>query len=108
MMRDNIARAIKTGKQAIPTPEKRGEWVTHSLNEIILGLELAAYTLEHIDDIIIEEEELKALRPLIREFLTNEGYEPCERLVGQVLKHLEGYWDKFDRQAWEAALVDLE
>ena len=78
------------------------------MNEIVLGLELARYTFEHIEGITTEEDELKALRPHIARWLKEENYEFSEQIVDRTLEGLRGYWDKFDMKAWEAALDSLE
>lgn len=103
-VRDCVQEAIKSGKETL----KRGElcpWAMDHLNEIILGLELAKYTLEHLESITTEKDELKALRPHIEEWLEKNGYDspyrnyPEEELVDKILQELRGYWDKFDRRA---------
>lgn len=102
-VRSGVEEAIKSGKEALKKGELQG-WARDHLNEIILGLELARYSLHHLEEIVTEEDELKALTPHIREWLQEEGYEFSERMLDRILRQLEGYWDKFDMKAWQWAL----
>ena len=104
MAKDSVARTIQTGKEALLSPERRAEWVVDSLDELVLALDIARYTFEHIEEIMTEEDELKAVRPHIMKWLEEQGHELPEEIADQILKQLAGYWDKFDRRAWEAAL----
>jgi hypothetical protein len=107
LVKDRVIEAIKTGKKARKEHEL-DEWALEYLDEIVLGLELAKYALAHLERITTEEDELKALRPHVREWLQEEGYEFSEELVDRILEQLRGYWDKFDVGAWEAALRSVE
>ena len=80
------------------------------LNEMILGLEPARYTIEHLESMTTEKHELKALKPHILQWLEEEGYESSKEMVDKIPEQLEGYWDKCDVGAWDAALrcVDCE
>ena len=103
LVKDRVTEAIKTGKEALKKHELDG-WALDHMDEMVFGLELAKFTLAHLESITTEEDELKALRPHVREWLEEEGYEFSEDLVDRILGQLRGYWDKFDVGAWEAAL----
>ena len=106
---DRVNEAIKSGREALKKRELC-PWARKHLNEIVLGLELAKYALAHLDEITTEEDELKALRPHIQEWLEKDGYDspyrtyPEEEMVDRILEALKGYWDKFDIKAWQRAL----
>ena len=108
MTQGNLVQATESGKKAIRRPQDRAKWAVTYLNEIILGLDLARYTLTHIEEVMTDEDELNGLKPHIRQWLEEESYEYSERMVDDILMQLKDYWDKFDPQAWEDALRRVE
>ena len=104
---DCVECAIESGKEAFRKQELCA-WAREHINEIILGLELARYSLSHLEELATTENELKALRCSVKEWLEAEGYAASDDEVDQVLERLKGYWDKFDVRAWQSAVESVD